>query len=74
MSDNRTCKTCQFYSALLVGGGQMTFVCRFRPPEVFAQMFPLQNGTVGTSTATAWPGVSESDWCGSHSFKAELLG
>lgn len=59
-----SCATCAFFTSegqMQVGAG----FCRVYPPRVFVVGMTQAAAPV---SATAWPSVQESQWCGEHEY------
>lgn len=67
--DGKSCMNCEHCGTHLAGGIKRDTVCRLKPGVAVAAFVPGVAG-LEVKVATAWPPVSESDWCGE--FKAKL--
>lgn len=67
-----SCKNCKFCGSLINTEKVIQMICRRESPRVTAQAFPTPQGTVVWTTSTAWPGITDADWCGQF-WPASLL-
>lgn len=72
-SSNQSCTHCKFSGSLVAADNTIRMVCRRNAPPAFAQAFPTQQNQILWATNTAWPAITDADWCGEFEPQPPLL-